>query len=38
MTRQEFIDNVNSFWELIEFCNDEQLDTCADIIDSYVLC
>ncbi len=34
MTRQEFIDNVNSFWELIEFCNDEQLDTCADIIDS----
>ncbi len=33
MTRQEFIDNVNSFQELIEFCYDKQLDICDDVID-----
>ena len=32
MTRQNFIDDVNSFWELIEFCDNERLDTCADVI------
>jgi hypothetical protein len=26
MTRQEFIDEINNWWELIDFCNDEGCD------------
>lgn len=33
MTRQEFIDNVRSFYDLISFCNEEDLDVCCDILD-----
>lgn len=33
MTRQEFIDDVNSFQDLIEFCRENNLDTCDDVID-----
>lgn len=33
MTRQEFIDNVTSWAELIEFCNDEGLDNCNNVYD-----
>lgn len=31
MTRQYFIDNVNDWWELKDFCNDEDCDICSDI-------
>ena len=31
MTRQDFIDNVNDWWELKDFCNDEDCDICSDI-------
>lgn len=24
---------LNTYWELIEFCSNERLDTCADVID-----
>lgn len=42
MTRQDFIDDVNSFWELIEFCGDERLDICEDLVfwdelDGYIM-
>lgn len=33
MTRQEFIDDVTSWSELIEFCSDEGLDCCNDVYD-----
>lgn len=33
MTRQEFIDSVNSFYDLIDFCNDERCYLCEDVID-----
>ena len=43
MTRQEFIEDVNAFWELIEFCRNERLDICDDLVywdelDSYIMC
>lgn len=31
MTRQQFIDNITEWWELREFCNDENLDDFDDI-------
>ena len=31
MTRTEFLEDVNSWWELIEFCSNEGCDTCEDI-------
>lgn len=31
MTRAEFIDTVNRWSELIEFCSDEECDICDDI-------
>lgn len=34
MTRQEFLDDVNSFYELIDFCQNERLDICDDIYDA----
>lgn len=34
MTREEFLDNVNSFWELREFCNDTGCPVMDDIYDS----
>lgn len=34
MTRTEFIEDVNSFYELIEFCQDERIDYCDDLITS----
>ena len=37
MTRQEFIDDVNSFQDLIEFCRENNLDTCDDVIDGALL-
>lgn len=33
MTRQEFINDVSSWWELIDFCNDEGCDICSDVVD-----
>ena len=32
MTRQDFIENVNHWWELLEFCYNEDCDVCEDII------
>ena len=32
MTRQEFIDNVEYWYELIDFCNDIECDICENII------
>lgn len=42
MTRQEFIEDVNSFGELLSICTDYGIDICDDIYDadyfgSYVL-
>lgn len=34
MTRQEFIDNIHYWSELIEFCSDNGCDYCEDIYDS----
>ena len=31
MTRQYFIDNINYWSELLEFCSDEDCDVCEDI-------
>lgn len=33
MTRQDFIDDITSWYELIDFCNDENCDVCSDIVD-----
>ena len=33
MTRQEFIDNVDRWWQLVDFCNDYDLYSCEDIYD-----
>lgn len=34
MTRQEFIEDVGSFRELVEFCRVNRIDICDDVIDS----
>lgn len=34
MTRQEFIEDVNDFWDLKEFCYENNLDTCDNIYDA----
>ena len=34
MTRQEFIDDITSWWELIDFCNDEGYEDYIDDIYS----
>lgn len=31
MTRQQFIDDVNYWWELIDFCNDNGCSYCDDV-------
>lgn len=31
MTRQQFIDEVNYWWELIDFCNDNECSYCDDV-------
>ena len=36
MTRQEFIDDVTTWWELIDFCNDEGCDICEYVYSSDV--
>lgn len=36
MTRNEFIEEVNSWQELIDFCNDEGCSYCEDVYDEYV--
>lgn len=33
MTRSFFLDNITEWCELIEFCNDEGLDTLSDVVD-----
>ena len=33
MTRDEFINGINEWWELIDFCNNEDCDICEDIYD-----
>lgn len=35
MTRQEFIEDVTSFSDLIMFCQDHGIDYCDDIYDAY---
>lgn len=35
MTRAEFMDNINSWDELKEFCSDWECDYCDDIYDEY---
>ena len=35
MTRQEF-EEITSWWELLEFCNDNGLCACEDIMDEGV--
>lgn len=37
MTRQEFIDSVNSFYDLIDFCQNEDIDITDDVYDSCYL-
>lgn len=31
MTRQQFIDEVNDWWELIDFCNEYECSYCEDV-------
>lgn len=31
MTRQQFIEGINDWWELIDFCNDEGCNFCDDV-------
>ena len=31
MTRQEFIDDITQWWELIDFCDENDCDFCSDI-------
>jgi len=31
MTRTEFLDNINEWWELVDFCNDEGCYVCEDL-------
>lgn len=33
MTRQEFIDDVTTFWELRDFCEEQGCEICDDIYD-----
>lgn len=33
MTRRDFIDCVNDFYDLIEFCNDNGCEICEDLYD-----
>ena len=33
MTRAEFYENVTTWWDLKDFCSDEQCDICDDIYD-----
>ena len=33
MTRQEFLDNINDWDDLLGFCRDEECDICEDIYD-----
>ena len=33
MTRQEFIDDVTTWGELLNFCSYEDCDLCEDIVD-----
>jgi hypothetical protein len=33
MTKQEFLDDITEWGELIDFCNENSLETCSDIID-----
>lgn len=35
MRRQDFIDDITTWSELIEFCNDEDCDICGDIYSEY---
>ena len=35
MTRQEFLDNVNDFFDLKNFCNDNRIFICDDVIDVF---
>lgn len=34
MTREEFLDNITDWWELIDFCSDESCDICDNIYSS----
>lgn len=34
MTRNDFLNNVTEWWELLDFCSDEGCYICEDIIDS----
>ena len=33
MTRQEFIDNVTNFWDLIDWCNEHDCGVCDCVYD-----
>ena len=33
MTRQEFMDNVTCWYDLIDFCNEQGCDVCEDVVD-----
>ena len=34
MTRQDFLDNVTEWCELLSFCSDEECDVCEEVYDS----
>lgn len=34
MTRNDFLNDVTEWWELLDFCSDEDCNICEDIIDS----
>ncbi len=37
MTANEFLENVNEWWELKDFCSETGCDYCDDIVDKYTL-
>lgn len=32
MTRNEFINDIDTWWDLIDFCREEDCDVCEDVI------
>ena len=38
MTRQDFIDGVTEWYELLDFCYNEECDICEDIVSNDTMC
>lgn len=38
MTRQDFIDGITTWAELLDFCYNEECDICEDIVSNDTMC